>query len=133
MAEDWKQIALDATEQCRKYEEEISHLQNSLLLKKQASFADPVLLKESVEALVKMGSLSEDQADESMRLLGADPNASLRVITALCKKAADASTLIKTESVNLDGGTLIGKSEAPMNERERAYAEVAKELGLTLN
>lgn len=86
MSEDWKQIAIDATKQCEAYEEEIKHLENSLLLKKKASFADPVLLKESVDAMVKAGSLNPDQADESMRLMGEDPNAALRAIKALCAK-----------------------------------------------
>lgn len=131
MAEDWKQIALDATKQCEAYEEEIKHLESSIMLKKQASFADPVLLKESVEALVKVGSLKPEQADESMRLLGSDPNASLRVIKALC--GTDAKPLMKTESVNLEGGTLVGDKPAPLTDREKAYEAVARSMGLTLN
>lgn len=134
MSEDWKQIALDATKQCQEYEEEIKHLENSLLLKKKASFADPVLLKESVEALVKVGSLTSDQADESMRLMGEDPNAALRVIKALCEKTADAGTLVKNESLNLDGGKLIGNSETPakMDDRDLAYQATAKAMGINI-
>ena len=132
MSEDWKQIALDATKQCQAYEEEIKHLENSLMLKKKASFADPVLLKDSVEALIKVGSLTREQADESMRLLGEDPNASLRVITALCSKQ-DAAPLMKTESVNLDGGTLVGAKAESIDDRDKAYEEVAKVLGIKLN
>ena len=131
MAEDWKQIALDATKQCQAYEEEIKHLEDSLMLKKQASFADPVLLKESVDALVKVGSITQDQADESMRLLSSDPNASLRVIKALC--GTDAKPLTKTESVNLEGGTLVGEKAAPLTDREQAYAAVARQMGIALN
>lgn len=48
MSEDWKQIAIDAVNQCQAYEEEIKNLESSLMLKKKASFADPVLLKEAV-------------------------------------------------------------------------------------
>ena len=134
MSEDWKQIAIDAAKQCAAYEEEIKHLENSLLLKKKASFADPVLLKESVEALVKVGGISPDQADESMRLMGEDPNAALRAIKALCQnKAQDASTLVKTESLNLDGGKLVGNSEdIKMDERDRAYQAVAKAWGINI-
>lgn len=84
MEENWKQIAMDATAQCKQYEEEISRLQNAVALQKKASYADPVLLKESVEALVKTGSIKEAQVADSMRLLNEDPNASLRVIKALC-------------------------------------------------
>ena len=133
MAEDWKQIAIDATKQCQAYEEEIKNLENSLMLKKKASFADPVLLKETVEALVKVGSLAPEQADESMRLLGEDPNASLRAITALCKNAADAKALIKTESMNLEGGELVNEGSSDMSDRDKAYQAVAASMGLNLN
>ena len=132
MSEDWKQIAIDSVNQCQAYEEEIKNLESSLMLKKKASFADPVLLKEAVQALVKTGSLAKEQADESLRLMGEDPNAALRVITALCK-SADAKPLIKTESANLAGGELVSDKGPALNERDRAYQAAAKAMGLALN
>lgn len=92
---------------------------------------DPVLLKKSVEALVKKGSINKDQFDETMSLLSSDPNASLRAITALCESSADAQTLVKTESINLDGGTLV-KGAKISDDRDLGYQEVAKALGLTM-
>lgn len=131
MEENWKQIALDATEQCKKYEEEISRLHEAVVLRKKASYADPVLLKESVEALVKTGSIKESQFDDSMRILNDDPNASLRVIKALCQANNADTSMKKTESANLEGGTLV-TANAPLTDREAAYAEVARKLGINL-
>ena len=102
MEENWKQIALDATEQCKQYEEEISRLHDAVALRKKASYTDPVLLKESVEALVKTGSIKEAQVADSMRILNEDPNAPLRVIKALCEANYADTSMKKTESANLE-------------------------------
>lgn len=64
--------------------------------------------------------------------MGEDPNAALRVITALCK-SADAKPLIKTESANLAGGELVSDKGPALNERDRAYQAAAKAMGLALN
>lgn len=65
---------------------------------KKASAVDPELLKKSVEALVKTGSIKEDQAEETEQLLAKDPNASLRAIKALCGLCTDATHMVKNES-----------------------------------
>lgn len=133
MDTDFRQIAKDAVEQLKIYETEIQGLREQLQLKKQASCVDPVLLKKSVEALVKKGSINTDQFDETMNLLNSDPNASLRAITALCESSSDARTLVKKESTSLDGGTLVKDAGISVSDRDMGYHEVAKALGLTLN
>lgn len=91
-------------------------------MSKTASTVDKDLAKKSVEALVKIGGLTKEQASEAEELLSTDHNACLRALGAICEQNTDANTLVKKESANLDGGTLIGASRVEKKPELNAYA-----------
>lgn len=135
MNQDFKQVAQQAIQQCQAYEARIAQLQTELTMRKQAKLADNSLIQKSVDALVKSGSIRQDQADQTKSLLENDPNASLRAISALCGRIPDAQLLVKKQSMNIQGGTLISNKKSKQSstfDSTQAYQGVAKALGLNL-
>lgn len=138
MSQDFKKIATEALKQCKIYEACIESMRRDLQLNKKANIAlDMQLLQKSVDSLVKIGSLKQDQRNASFQILKNDPNAALRAITALCEeRSADASSFKKSASVQQDvtGGTLIGRetkmSLKTVDDRQEGYAAVAKAFNL---
>lgn len=130
---DFKKIAQEAVELCKVYQAQIANLKDQLSMSKTASTVDKALAKKSVEALVKIGGLSEDQISEAQQILYKDHNACLRALGALCEQNTDANTLVKKESVDLNGGTLVGASKVETKPQQDAFSAMAKVLGLNMN
>ena len=137
MAQDFDKlvkVAQAAIEQCKAYQAEIATMKSSM--SKKASTVDAQLVEKSVNALIKMGGLNQEQAQETKQLLSTDTNASLRALLAVCKGTTDAKNIVKTQSVNLDGGILISQNKQVKNtldNQTEAYSNVAKILGLNMN
>ena len=137
MAQDFDKlvkVAQAAIEQCKAQQAEIATMKSSM--SKKASTVDAQLVEKSVNALIKMGGLNQEQAQETKQLLSTDPNASLRALLAVCKGTTDAKNIVKTQSVNLDGGILISQNKQVKNtldNQTEAYSNVAKVLGLNMN
>ena len=130
---DFKKIAQDAVDLCGVYEAQIEALKGQLAMSKTASTVDRDLAKKSVEALIKVGGLSNEQADEAQNILATDHNACLRALKALCEQNTDANTLVKKESVDLNGGTLVGAPKTEIKHQQDAYKAMANVLGLNMN
>lgn len=133
MSLDFEKIARKAVAQCQEYETQIQALVQQLSLNKKASCVDQQLIQKSVAALIKTGSLKEWQAEETKKLLATDPNASLRALNAICEGYTDAKNIVKTQSLNLDGGVVISEKESQSeNNLQDAYQGVVNALGLKL-
>ena len=137
MNQDFKQVAEEAITQCKAYQAQIADLKEQLS-KKASTEVSEDLAQKSVQALVKVGSLTQAQRDEALGLLKADHNACLRTIQALCQeRAADAQPSIKKEAAaqQLNFGILVdnGVAKQASVDEHQAYRGVAARLGLKLN
>lgn len=138
MSEGFEKIAKEAIQQCQAYQARIKQLQSQLELKKKASTVDTQLVQKSVDALIKTGGITQQQAAQTSELLTNDPNAALRALKSLCEQHTDAPPITKTSSVDLSGGSIIKQASQEakkplVDQRQQAYVNAAKAMGLTLN
>ena len=116
-----------------KVEAENKSLKEQLAQTKTASVAPaPVasaeVVQETCDALLKAGSISEDQVEDCKKAFTEDPEAALRTLTQVLNAPAQVKSA--SSEVDLSGGTIVRGSIG--TDSQDKMASVYKILGLNI-
>ena len=126
-------LANDLCDQLEKVEAENKSLKEQLAQTKTASVAPaPVasaeVVQETCDALLKAGSISEDQVEDCKKAFTEDPEAALRTLTQVLNAPAQVKSA--SSEVDLSGGTIVRGSIS--TDSQDKMASVYKILGLNI-